>query len=132
MYGYKVVDKRKLEGEGFKYKKSFYKFLNSILYKELFKVYPGLHLAVDEHGENKFMSEFKIYIEKNHKPNLFSGTEFGFMASPDSVLIQLADVIAGTLGPSSFTNNTCVVVQDRIPSFTHAVSAIFVSINGSS
>lgn len=93
-----VVDKKKLEGEGFKYKKSFYKFLNGILYKELFKVYPNLHLAVDEHGENKFMAEFKSYVEKNHKPNLFSGSEFGFMASPDSILIQLADIIAGTLG----------------------------------
>lgn len=93
-----VVDKRKIVGEGFKYKKSFYKFLNGLLYNELFKTYPNLRLCVDEHGENEFMLSFKKYVEENHKPNLFAGSEFGFMGSPDSIIIQAADLIAGTLG----------------------------------
>jgi disulfide oxidoreductase YuzD len=50
-----VVDKRKLSGEGFNYKKSFYKFLNNLLYKELFRTFPNLDLNVDEHGGNDFM-----------------------------------------------------------------------------
>ena len=37
-----VIDKRKLYGEGFKYKKSFYKYLNGILYKELYRTFPQL------------------------------------------------------------------------------------------
>ncbi len=31
-----IIDKRKLFGEGFKFKQSFYKYLNGILYKELY------------------------------------------------------------------------------------------------
>lgn len=93
-----VVNKRQLVGEGFKYKPSFYKFLNGLVYKELFKTFPELDLVVDEHGSNDFMRQFKEYVERTHKPNLFSGSDFQFSGSATSVLIQLADFIAGTLG----------------------------------
>ncbi len=92
------INKKELEGEGFKYKKSFYKFLNGLIYQELFKTFPNLSLEVDEHGSNKFMLEFKKYVEKNHKPDLFTGSEFNVANSTKSVLIQVADLIAGTLG----------------------------------
>ena len=59
-----VIDKRKLYGEGFKYKKSFYKYLNGILYKELYLTFPQLDLIVDEHGGNDFMRSFKKYVGK--------------------------------------------------------------------
>jgi hypothetical protein len=93
-----VVDKRKLSGEGFKYKKSFYKFLNNLLYKELFRTFPSLDLNVDEHGGNDFMREFKKYIEKNHLRTLFSGSDFNIQNSNHSDIIQLADFVAGSLG----------------------------------
>lgn len=92
------INKKELEGEGFKYKKLFYKFLNGLIYQELFKTFPNLSLEVDEHGSNKFMIEFKKYVEKNHKPDLFTGSEFNVANSTKSVLIQVADLIAGTLG----------------------------------
>jgi hypothetical protein len=93
-----VVDKTKLFTEGFRHKKSFYKFLNGLVYQELFKTFPDLKLAVDEHGSNDFMRGFKKYVETNYIPTLFDGAEFRFISSPDNVLIQLADFIAGTLG----------------------------------
>lgn len=93
-----VVNKKQLIGEGFRYKPLFYKFLNGLVYKELFKTFPELDLVVDEHGSSDFMRQFKVYVEKNHKPNLFSGSEFQFSGSATSVMIQLADLIAGTLG----------------------------------
>ncbi|MBS7566745.1 DUF3800 domain-containing protein [Mucilaginibacter sp. Bleaf8] len=93
-----VVNKRKLVGEGFKHKPSFYKFLNGLVYKELFKTFPELDLVVDEHGDNDFMRQFKRYVQRYHQPNLFSGSEFQFAGSADSVMIQLADFVAGTLG----------------------------------
>ncbi|WP_010256669.1 DUF3800 domain-containing protein [Myroides injenensis] len=92
-----VVDKRQLTTEGFKYKKSFYKFVNNLLYKELYRTFPELQLSVDEHGTNKFMLEFKKYVEKNHQRTLFSGIEFKHTNSKQSILIQLADFIAGTI-----------------------------------
>lgn len=93
-----IVDKRLLFGDGFKYKQSFYKYLNGILYKELYKTFPELELIVDEHGENDFMINFKKYVEKNHIRTLFSGSNFNIKKSNNELGIQLADIIAGTLG----------------------------------
>jgi hypothetical protein len=93
-----VIDKKQLIGEGFNYKKSFYKFLNNLLYKELFRTFPQLELHVDEHGSNDFMREFKKYVEKNHISSLFSGAEFNIENSKQNEFIQLADFVAGTLG----------------------------------
>jgi hypothetical protein len=93
-----VVDKEKLYGEGFKYKQSFYKYLNGILYKELFRTFPQLELKVDEHGGNDFMRSFKKYVEANHIRTLFSGSEFNVQKSHNELGVQLADLVAGTLG----------------------------------
>lgn len=93
-----IVDKTKLYGEGFKYKKSFYKFLNGLLYKELYRTYPQLELKVDEHGGNDFMLSFKKYVQNNHIRNLFSGSDFLIKDSKNELGVQLADFIAGTLG----------------------------------
>jgi len=93
-----IVDKRKLFGEGFKYKQSFYKFLNGILYKELYRTFPELELKVDEHGKNDFMKSFKKYVQKNHISNLFEGSEFNIKESHNELGIQLADFFAGSLG----------------------------------
>lgn len=93
-----VIDKRKLFGEGFKFKQSFYKFLNGILYKELYRTFPQLELKVDEYGGNDFMRSFKKYVEKNHIRNLFTGSEFNIKKSHNDLGVQLADFMAGTLG----------------------------------
>ena len=93
-----VVNKKELYGKGFGYKKSFYKYLNNLLYKELFRTFPRLDLHVDEYGGNDFMREFRKYVEKNHIRNLFSGYDFIIHNSKANRFIQLADFIAGTLG----------------------------------
>lgn len=93
-----IVDKRQLFGKGFSIKKSFYKYLNNLVYKELYRTFPRLELYVDEHGGNDFMREFKAYVEKHHERNLFSGSDFNILNSKQSYFIQLADFVAGTLG----------------------------------
>jgi hypothetical protein len=93
-----VVDKGKLYGEGFRYKQSFYKYLNGILYKELYRTFPQLELKVDEHGANDFMRSFKKYVETNHIRTLFTGSDFNIARSQNELGIQLADIVAGTVG----------------------------------
>ncbi len=93
-----IVDKRQLFGQGFGIKKSFYKYLNNLLYKELYRTFPRLELFVDEHGGNDFMREFKNYVEKHHERNLFTGSDFNIQNSQQSYFIQLADFVAGSLG----------------------------------
>lgn len=93
-----VVDKRKLEGEGFGFKPSFYKFLNGLIYNDLYKVFADVDVTMDEHGREKFMNSFIDYIRKKHPPDLFTQlNEIKFEKSSDNVLIQLADFISGTL-----------------------------------
>jgi hypothetical protein len=121
-----VVDKRKLYGEGFKYKKSFYKYLNGLLYKELFRTFPQLELKVDEHGDNDFMRSFKKYVETNHIRTLFSGSDFNIRKSHDEIGVQLADLIAGTLGytfdvhkKSEYSDTFLEIIKDKLISINH-------------
>jgi hypothetical protein len=121
-----VTDKQKLYGEGFKYKEAFYKYLNGLLYKELYKAYPKLRLHVDEHGGNDFLKSFKKYVHKNHIRDLFSGSEFETGDSKASIIIQLADFIAGTLGRCydlnknlSYREKFLEVLKPRLSSINH-------------
>lgn len=93
-----IVDKKKLQGEGFAYKKPFYKYLNGLLYKELFRTFPELDLYVDEHGGNEFLVEFKKYVRRLKAPDLFSSLDLNIHNSKNNEYIQVADFIAGTLG----------------------------------
>ncbi|STC96923.1 DUF3800 domain-containing protein [Elizabethkingia anophelis] len=121
-----VVDKIKLYGEGFKYKKSFYKYLNGILYKELYKTFPKLELKVDEHGGNEFMLEFKEYVKQNHIRTLFEGSEFFVNQSDKELGVQVADFIAGTLGyifdehkNNEYSYQFLEVISNKIISINH-------------
>lgn len=121
-----VVDKEKLFGEGFKYKQSFYKYLNGILYKELYRTFPQLELKVDEHGGNDFMLSFKKYVETNHIRNLFEGSDFHIRESHSELGVQLADFIAGTLGyifdkkkKSNFSNLFLELLSKKLISLNH-------------
>jgi hypothetical protein len=117
-----VVDKRKLIGEGFGYKPSFYKFLNGLVYNDLYKVFAEVDVIMDEHGSEKFMSGFISYIRKMHPPDLFSPlTVIKFQDSKENVLIQLADFISGTLArafdetkKSPLANNLMQVIRKKI------------------
>lgn len=121
-----VVNKSLLYGEGFKYKKSFYKYLNGILYKELYKTFPKLELKVDEYGGNEFMLEFKEYVRQNHIRTLFEGSEFFVNESGKELGVQVADLIAGTLGyifdehkKSSYSEEFLKIISDRVISINH-------------
>lgn len=93
-----VIDKRELTGIGFRFKKTFYKYLNNILYRELFQANPKLKIVVDEFGRNDYMVSFKDYVKKKNSPSLWDETEFQFEKSHENDLIQVADFYAGSLG----------------------------------
>lgn len=93
-----VIDKRSIiKDSGLIHKKSFVKFLNNRLHNELRKAFPNLNMVSDEQGYNEFMDGFRSYVYENTNPTLFDYFEFGFEKSKDSIIIQLADFIAGTL-----------------------------------
>lgn len=98
-----IINKKMIwETSGLRNKKSFLKYLTGKLYTELNISYPKLSIYADEHGSSDFMKEFRIYVDKNHPRTLFSDSEglsfdFQFRNSKDCILIQLADLIVGTI-----------------------------------
>jgi hypothetical protein len=93
-----IVDKRRLElTGGLIYKQSFLKFLNGLVYRRLFNVFWSLSITADEHGSKLFMDGFIRYVERQHVPDLFHGSTFNVAPSNSDPLIQLADMVSGTL-----------------------------------
>lgn len=94
-----VVDKRELDtNSGLRFKQSFYKFINNLVHKELRQSFTKLVICADEIGGNDYMASFIKYVKEHEEmPNLLSERDFYFMNSKDSVLVQLADFIGGTL-----------------------------------
>lgn len=92
-----VVDKTKLTSEGFQYKGSFYKFLHSLVDRELFKTFPDLLVVADEHGGHEFKESFLKYMRNRHIPSLFEQSEFRLSNSKSELMVQLADFVTGTI-----------------------------------
>ncbi len=94
-----VVDKRELDiNSGLQYKKSFYKFINNLVHKELRSAFPILTVCADEIGNNEYMNSFIRYVKDHEEyPDLFHERDFYFSDSKKSPIIQLADFIGGTL-----------------------------------
>lgn len=91
--------------QGLLYKKTFYKFMNNIVYKELRNGFEKLTVVADEIGTSDYMKSFIKYIKnKEDIPNLLGEADFLFHNSKNDVLIQLADFMAGTLS-FSFDKN---------------------------
>jgi hypothetical protein len=93
-----IVDKERIfKDSGLQYKRTFIKHLNGKLHRALFHAYPDIKIVADEHGSREFMDGFKGYIMKRHRPDLFYRASFEFVDSKDDVLVQLADILAGTM-----------------------------------
>lgn len=94
-----VVDKRQLvDSKGLHYKPSFYKFVNNIVHKELRHAFSNLTIVADEIGGSEYMKSFAKYVSaRQDVPNLFGITDFYFENSNNDVLIQLADLVSGTI-----------------------------------
>ncbi len=97
-----VVDKRKIyqENSGLMFKRSFYKFLNELLYKELRYCFSQIDIFADESGSSEYAVSFVNYVktkQRQTQPSLFDDCHFYLSNSKSSILIQVADVIAGSL-----------------------------------
>lgn len=95
-----VCDKRLLyDNSGLRqHKPSFYKFLHNFVYQELRVAFSNLVISADELGGNEFIQSFAKYVKKREEPlSLFDKSDFRFENSKDVVLIQIADIVSGSL-----------------------------------
>lgn len=103
------IDKKKcldnMNMKGLYFKKTFYKFMNNIVHKELRRAFNKITIIADEIGTNDYMQSFCQYVDKHQDlPNLFGDASFLFRNSKGDLGIQLADFISGTLSYVYDTN----------------------------
>lgn len=93
-----VVHKEKLRKDGgFGVYRSFFKYVNGLLYNYLFDVHTHIQVFADYYGDSTFMKEFATYIDNRHQPDLFNTSFFQFDKRSENTLIQLADVISDVI-----------------------------------
>lgn len=84
---------------GLNFKKSFIKFFAGALYNRVTRCAGDITVLADGHGSPEFQAEMLKYLESRYlKSDLFSmPPSFGFGDSKLNVLLQVADVFAGSL-----------------------------------
>jgi hypothetical protein len=79
-------------------KATFIKFLHNKLYQKLYRAYPKLSIIFDETGYTEFQESFKKYVKSNRpKYNMFNEYDFDFLDDEESVFVQFADMIVGSI-----------------------------------
>jgi hypothetical protein len=92
-----VVDKRLLVGDGFLYKKTFYKRIPRQIYQYLKTVLRNADIYPDSVGSQIFQADLKRYILKKCPGDLFDEASFNFRSARTNRITQLADFMSGTL-----------------------------------
>ena len=89
----------------------------------MYNTYPRLKIIEAEVGTTEFQTSFKKYVEE-HRPALkfFNEYDFDFTDSKDELLVQLADVISGSI-------NKCLIGDDSTNYIEMLKSKILVSSN---
>ncbi len=80
------------------YKGTFVKYLHRLLYDSMYCAYPKLKIVEDEYGTSEFQKGYRQYI-RNNRPalNLFDDYDFDYVDSKNSNIVQIADIIAGSV-----------------------------------
>ena len=92
-----VVDKSKVKGEGLQYKEVFYKYFQKIFASNIMSDYQIFEIYNDELISDEYKQEMYLYLNKNLAiQSLFS--DYRMVDDRDEVLVQIADLVAGSLG----------------------------------
>lgn len=95
-----VVDKRLIPQDNYlrKDKKTFYKFFYQQIYSVLISKIKDISIHPDEVGGTQDLEEFKrYYYRKSDKYSLFHDIDFAFDDSKNSLIVQVADLFAGSI-----------------------------------
>lgn len=93
-----VIDKSQVRSDsGLAFRRSFIKYVNRTVYRQLFQAFTDIHLIADEHGKTEFMQGFADYLKRKLPPALFETATVEFGDSRRFPFLQVADVIAGSI-----------------------------------
>ncbi|WP_282073008.1 DUF3800 domain-containing protein [Polaribacter atrinae] len=98
-----VVDKEKIDKDagGLRFKKTFYKYFQKVLIKKYNEKYNSYNIYLDKLGSDSFGVELTSFIYENATQRDLFNPDRTFQLSDDKTgekLVQLADIIAGSLG----------------------------------
>jgi hypothetical protein len=98
-----VIDKDKIEKDsgGLRFKKTFYKYFQKVLIKKYNEIYNSYNIYLDKLGSDSFKVELTRFIDANATQRDLFNPDRTFELSDDKSgekLVQLADIIAGSLG----------------------------------
>jgi len=93
-----VINKDRIpKDSGLRFKRSFYKYINRMLYERLAKGGQNLRIIAGQVGGPDFTDSFRSYPDAYGLPSLFHDCQHTFADSASTPLIQLADLIARSL-----------------------------------
>jgi len=90
------VNKDSLNGEWFRFRKTFYKYIQGRLISEVFRVFGNTHVTFDSFGKEEYQQSFKKYIDTTLQAELFNPQVVISTPRIDDYL-QLSDFIGGSL-----------------------------------
>ncbi|SMC84763.1 DUF3800 domain-containing protein [Cellulophaga tyrosinoxydans] len=98
-----VIDKSKLDKDegGLRFKKTFYKYFQKVLIRKYNQVYSSYNIYLDKLGFDNFRTELVNFIDNYGTQRDLFNPDRTFELSDDKTdekLVQLADIIAGSLG----------------------------------
>ncbi|MGE5499546.1 MAG: DUF3800 domain-containing protein, partial [Syntrophothermus sp.] len=90
------VRKKELKGDWFRSRSTFYKYIQMLLHREIFRIFEDVHVSLDKYGSPEYQKSLRKYLIKSLQGELFEhAIEIG--TAKQESLIQISDFLAGTL-----------------------------------
>jgi hypothetical protein len=90
------VNKRDLYGDWFKYRASFYKYIQRLLNHELHQLFQPVSVRIDRYGSPQYQRSLREYLVQKLQKELFE-TDIIVSSVQNDDLIQASDFLAGSI-----------------------------------
>ncbi|NHQ59728.1 DUF3800 domain-containing protein [Chlorobium sp. BLA1] len=90
------VVKKSLQGDWFRYRSTFYKYIQSLLNHELFQLFGSINVTLDRYGSSDYQRSLSKYLVGRMQEELFE-PELLIDSAKDNEFIQASDILAGSI-----------------------------------
>lgn len=90
------IEKQKLQGNWFKFRDKFYKYVQRRLNHEIFRLFENIQVRIDKFGSDKYQKSFEKYLYKSLQEELFE-PKIEITSHKYETFIQISDFISGSI-----------------------------------